>query len=417
MKKLFVTLLFAVLGFANAQIQSPARDLFDQASFVVEFNYNGFSTQNLTDLIAKYSTQLDTACGTDANCPFETARPLVAAMLDDLKDDHTGYANPTAYQSYLRQSQGGGVPQAIFGMSIIYNPTAKQFLVVDVYAGAAADQAGLQRADVITSLNGQPVPDAEPAARTKLSELAQLGGMVDVGILRGTPRAPQVIKIAPRIINFTNLPSMRRYPQLPDDVSLMRIPTFSGTGIAQKVHDLARDVKTPKLILDLRGNPGGRDNECIAASGAFVDNVNLKYIARRSSIEKVYKDGQINTKRGSSTSVELKLNNPARYTGKVVVLVDAMSASCAELMPAALQFEKRGPIIGEATTGVGNTATTFFAMLDGSAVQLTIVQTRRLDDTPYPAALTPDINVPANLQDLFETGKDAILERAVAELK
>lgn len=112
MKHQFLVLLasIALSSFAEAQkyIGTPAQDLFDQASFYLEFNYNGFSSSNLERLVAKYQAQIDEACAPQAQtCPFDVARRPVASMIQELQDPHSYFIPADIAQQFSGQIGGG----------------------------------------------------------------------------------------------------------------------------------------------------------------------------------------------------------------------------------------------------------------------------------------------------------------------
>lgn len=93
--------------------------------------------------------------------------------------------------------------------------------------------------------------------------------------------------------------------------------------------------KHDKLILDLRGNPGGSVETLKYLLGVVFDK-EVKIADRVGRKDK-------------KPEVAKPMHNP--YLGKLVVLVDARSASAAELFARITQLEKRGVVMGDKTTG------------------------------------------------------------------
>jgi C-terminal processing protease CtpA/Prc len=97
--------------------------------------------------------------------------------------------------------------------------------------------------------------------------------------------------------------------------------------------NIARKHKT--LILDLRGNPGGAiDSLKSMVSGLFDHDVKLYDRADRKESKPV-----------------IARHSGKPYQGKLIVLVDAASGSCAELLARIVQIERRGSVIGDKTAG------------------------------------------------------------------
>jgi carboxyl-terminal processing protease len=96
---------------------------------------------------------------------------------------------------------------------------------------------------------------------------------------------------------------------------------------------LARNHKT--LILDLRGNPGGSADTLKTIVGLLFDK-DIKIADRV-------------TRKENKPMLAKHQGNP--FEGKIIVLVDASSASAAELLARVIQLEHRGTVIGDKTAG------------------------------------------------------------------
>jgi C-terminal processing protease CtpA/Prc len=90
------------------------------------------------------------------------------------------------------------------------------------------------------------------------------------------------------------------------------------------------------MILDLRGNPGGRVDTLLQLVGDVFDHdVTLGERKRR-------KD---------SKPLVAKTRGRNAFSGTLVVLIDSGSASCSELFARTVQLEKRGTVIGDHSAG------------------------------------------------------------------
>ena len=99
-----------------------------------------------------------------------------------------------------------------------------------------------------------------------------------------------------------------------------------------------------KLVLDLRGNPGGLLNEAVALSNLFVDKGNL-IVSTKGKVKEWNKDYK-------ATQVPLEKDMP------LVVLVNSGSASASEIVSGVIQDLDRGVVIGQRTFGKGLVQTT-----------------------------------------------------------
>jgi carboxyl-terminal processing protease len=140
------------------------------------------------------------------------------------------------------------------------------------------------------------------------------------------------------------------------------------------------------LILDLRGCPGGWRAQAIALASEFLSDGNVL----------LERDGA-----GRQTAIPVRPNGHARDL-PLCVLVDADTASCAEILAAALQDHDRGTVIGTQTFGAG-TLLQPFPLSDGSALLLAVAEWRTPNGRRvWHKGLTPDIEVrlPAGMHRL-----------------
>ena len=402
---------------ALAAPNSPAQNLFEQASFYLKFHYHGFSSVNLEILVARYKQELDRVClGQGEKCGYETARPLVARMLSDVKDGHTYFISPENYAESLTAQQGssGSSDKPLIGWQL--EGTVGGVLVAELIAGGPAQVGGVHRFDKIIGMNGNRFSSGQNGIQQIRSTSAS-SQAARFEIARG--QAKFEVMLTPKILETTDL-----LPYLEDSgaptVMLLRIPTFETyekTGI--RVHELVNQAisrNAKGIIVDLRDNPGGFLTECVAAAGAFVGNFSMIFESRFESTTDGYKDGTVE----DNDPIEpqsYRIPNPAKFNGKVVTLVNSSTASCGEEFAYRMQLEKRGPVIGEPTYGILNTATNDFVLIDRSALAITTVRALEASGKPFPERVTPDIRLIDNFLEIGRDGRDALVERALGLLR
>ena len=124
-------------------------------------------------------------------------------------------------------------------------------MITDVVRGGPADLAGLGRFDVLQSLDTEKI--SEPQTVT----------------VQRQGKYTFQVTLSPRSTPLVFLPYLVRH----GNTGVLRIPTFTGsTDIAQATHDLvarAASEGMTGMVVDLRGNGGGRSEQCLLAALAF----------------------------------------------------------------------------------------------------------------------------------------------------
>ncbi|GHF55718.1 carboxyl-terminal processing protease [Deinococcus metalli] len=404
--------LLSGAGAHAATVSSPAQELFMRVNILIQQQYGGLSTVDRAALTREYQERLDAVCAADGpDCPESRAYPVVTAELTALGDDHSYFMTPDDLKDFISRATGGTRRQ--FGVKLA-SLDGENRVVTEVVPGSAADAAGLKRGDLLLTLNGKPYTYAG------LRSARDSGTPITLGLTR--VGQPLTLTLTSSESSTEELPLVQYVPaptatNPQAEVAVLRIPTFlSGGGVAQRVHDLVGEAQTrgaAGMIVDLRGDPGGSLSECDSAVSAFVPTVTR--LARSAG-------GNSRTVVSRGTRLEDGMpsggvRRPHLWTGPLAVLVDQGSASCSEFFAYEVQYAGRGPIIGEATAGVGNTATRVFDAGKGG-LQLTILNYAKPDGTPYPIHVTPDKTFAqgeAQLRDLTQ-GKDDLLQEGLKAL-
>jgi C-terminal processing protease CtpA/Prc len=126
-----------------------------------------------------------------------------------------------------------------------------------------------------------------------------------------------------------------RYYEAGDDLIVWKMPAFDLP--VEKVDDIMGKARKRKaLILDLRGNGGGREDTMLRMVGHFFD--------------RELKVGEIR-RRSESRPLVAKSRGDQVFKGRLVVLTDSESGSAAEVFARVVQLEKRGTVVGDRTAG------------------------------------------------------------------
>jgi carboxyl-terminal processing protease len=432
-KSRVLTLAFFVLFFSSA-FASPATDLFHQVKLYIQINYNGFSKVDVAQLVKKYEGLLETACaGKKETCEYDVARNLINQMIEELDDGHTYYLTPEQYLQDQQEISGQTSSTLKIGIQYARIPNSSDYVIQHVNVNGPAFAADLRRGDRLTAIDKQAFPSVddkldsksaafakqETASRAFLSEFVRSGKSFTVSVLR----AGKPLEISLQGKNFPagELPYWGRIAGLPADVAVLNLPSFFTRGIAQKIHDLfaqANQYNIKSVIIDQRDNGGGLVSETVAGISAFLPDVTLAYNSRYERVEFSYRSGTLFYMDSSDlmSNVILQIRNPVKYRGQIAVLVNGESASAAEVTADAVQYAKRGVVIGEKTYGIANTGTSANTLVDKGAIEITHIRTVHANGTPLPDYVTPNFEVKNDLEELMKTGRDPMLDKALEVL-
>ena len=219
-----------------------------------------------------------------------------------------------------------------------------------------SDKAGLQIGDKILAVN-------DVSLRDKVAETDSIKKYI-----RGVRGSKAVLKILRenKIQTFTvtrgTIPvnSVDATYMIDKTIGYIKLNKFTENSYEEFMQAMENLQKQglKSLIFDLRGNGGGFMNEAIDMADEFLEGDKLV----------VYTEG-INSKKR-----EYRCKRPGLFEkGKLVLLVDELSASATEVLAGALQDWCRATIIGRRTFGKGLVQEQY-PLRDGSAIRLTIAR-------------------------------------------
>lgn len=262
------------------------------------------------------------------------------------------------YSAYLTPGQLGEVYAQIdgnfVGLGIELKMDDGRLLIVRVITGSPAQQAGIRAGDHITTVDGQPIEglNTDQAANLLLGEE---GSLVVLSVV--TPGHPaRELRIRRRRVDVPSIDEIEMLDPA-QGIAYLRINCFqksTARDLEAALWQLHREGMR-RLIIDLRGNPGGLLTTAVDAVDLFVDR------------------GLIVSTRGRNVQEDYSYTAKSGGTWKVpiVVLVDENSASAAEIFAGAVRDHRRGTLVGTRTYGKGSVQGIFPLSIDGAGVRLT----------------------------------------------
>ncbi|MBX2841939.1 MAG: S41 family peptidase [Flammeovirgaceae bacterium] len=268
--------------------------------------------------------------------PTDLANAAIHSMLASL-DPYTNYIPEDQIEDYRTMTTGeyGGIGAEIKrknGRVIISMPLE----------GYAADKAGLQIGDEIIAINGLDISE-RPLSNIENMLRGQADSKVKLTIKRFNVDEELNFELLHEKVKQKNVPY---FGMINNDIGLIKLTDFTQkAGLeVQKALENLMDKGATKVILDIRGNPGGLLNEAVNITNVFLPK-GLDIVSMRGKTD----DWSKNYK---------SLNEPTSTDIPMVVLIDNNSASASEIVSGVIQDYDRGVIIGQRSFGKGLVQTT-----------------------------------------------------------
>ncbi len=264
----------------------------------------------------------------DETNPAELMDTAIKNMLDDL-DPYTKFLNEQDVETYRINNTG-----EYSGIGALVRSFEDKLVIIEPYKGYPADKAGLKAGDELITIAGIDVKDFQDDA----SELLKGANKTSVEVTYLRQGKPYNATIEREAIEVDAVPY---YHMVDDETGYVVLSRFNKKASSQ-TEEAIESLKAEgakKLILDLRGNPGGLLSEAINVTNLFVPKGTL-VVTTKSKVKKF------------NQSYETR-NKPLDEEIPLVVLVDGRSASASEIVSGSLQDLDRAVIVGARSFGKG----------------------------------------------------------------
>ncbi len=257
---------------------------------------------------------------------------IVKGYVSAYNDPYTTYFEPVESKIFQETVKGsfGGV-----GMQIaVKNNVAT---VIAPVKDTPAYRAGIKSADIVSSVNGTSTYGL-PIDKVIDMIRGDIGTYVKVGVLRGTSTKEIVFNLLRSKIDVPSVDT-----KTVEGVFVISLYNFSGESSEQFRQALIKfsESKLDKLVIDLRGNPGGYLEAAVNMASFFLPEGKVIVSEKRG-------------KTGEEVNHRSKGFNAFNSNLKLVILADQGSASASEILAGALKDHGVAKIVGKKTFGKGS---------------------------------------------------------------
>lgn len=272
----------------------------------------------------------------DETQPGDLMEEGINGMLESL-DPYTTFIPESDIEDYRFMTTG-----QYGGIGALIRKKDSLVVVAEPYEDFPAMKAGLVAGDIILEVNGK---STEGKSTSDVSAIlkGQPQTEVKVKVQRYGKDKPFDVTIVREEIQIKSVPY---FGMLNNEVGYVTLSSFTDN-CSKEVKDAVVALKEKgmkKLVLDLRGNPGGLLNEAVALSNLFVPKGEM-IVSTKGKVKEWNKDYR-------ATQTPLDKDIP------LVVLVNSGSASASEIVSGVIQDLDRGVVVGQRTFGKGLVQTT-----------------------------------------------------------
>ncbi|MEK7604552.1 MAG: S41 family peptidase [Patescibacteria group bacterium] len=300
----------------------------------------------------------------------------ISGLADSYNDPYTVFFPPVEAKKFAESISG-----SFGGLGVEIDVKDRVLTVVAPLKGTPAEAAGMQPGDIIAAIDGRSTDgistdEAVSKIRGPIGTVVTLTLIrdrksFDVSVTRATIQVPETED------GFVK------------DTPVYRIALYQFTVNSADLFNQAfgrfKESGATRLIVDLRGNPGGYLDAAVDIASHFLPK----------GAQVVIEDFGDTQEKAVHTSAGY---NDLPSGTKVVVLVDGGSASASEIVAGALQDAKVATVIGTKSFGKGSVQT--LIDLDGGSLKVTVARwVTPAGHWIMGNGITPDIIVPYSAKD------------------
>lgn len=327
--------------------------------------------------------------------PEKIEEGIYMGMMYGLDDPYSVYYNEEDLTSLLEETSG---EYCGIGVMVQQNYNTGLITAVRVFEGSPALEAGMLPGDIFYKVEGEPISGKELDLLVKEDIRGEAGTFVNLTVLRGEAAEQVELRIERRQIEVPTV----EHQMLEDQIGYVLVLQFDEVTSSQFI-DAVEELKSQgmeKLIVDMRGNPGGVLDTAVEMLAYILPEDKLDgmliYTADKNGKGDRYfsKDGQICRESDSGEQdPRYPKKDETQLDMPLAVLVNGSSASAAEVFTGAIQDYDAGIVVGTTTFGKG-IVQNLIPLGDGSGIKLTTAHYYTPDGFDlHGVGLTPDVVV------------------------
>jgi carboxyl-terminal processing protease len=256
----------------------------------------------------------------------------IHGMLSRL-DPHTTFLEPDDYSAMREKQQG-----SFFGLGIQIQKRMGRITVIAPMEGTPAFKQGIRAGDIITHVENEELKEDISTDEVVRKLRGPKGMPVTITIRRPGLDEPIRMTITRAEIPTLSVPYAFMIGPETGYIFLRDFTHTSSGELTAAIQKLEKQGMK-RLLLDLRGNPGGVLDQAVDVADVFLQKASKVVYTRGrtpSSAQEYYAPG-----------------DGTHFDSPLVVLVNRGSASASEIVAGAIQDHDRGLIVGQRTWGKG----------------------------------------------------------------
>jgi carboxyl-terminal processing protease len=317
----------------------------------------------------------------------------IGGLANSLGDPYTYFMPPQEKSLFEQDVKGtfGGV-----GMQIGVKDGV--LTVIAPLKGSPAERAGIKKGDKVYRIDAATTTGMDVDKALYLIR-GEIGKAVRLSLIREGVKEPIEVSVVREEIKVPTIDTEKK-----GDVFIIRLYGFPATGADLFRNALREFVQSgsSKLVLDLRGNPGGYLEVAVDMASWFLPSGSVVV-----SEEEKSGPGKVYRSRGYDVFGD-KFH--------MVILIDGGSASAAEILSGALSQHGVATLVGTKSFGKGSVQE-LVPITDDTSLKVTIARWITPNGTNLSAGgLDPDVIVPYTKEDA-DAGRDPQLDKAIELLR